>query len=142
MKTFFLNTYSKLNSFVFVIILITVGVLIIVLPKEKISQDEKRVLTRFPVLTQENLFSGKYFEGIDLYYSDNFIYLLGCLPFILIPYDIELKHYRNILSLGAHSIIYSRKMRDDFLSTKNQYNIKDWDEEMLKQTRYSYHQIL
>jgi hypothetical protein len=75
-------------------------------------------------------------------HSDNFIYLLGCLPFILIPYDIELKHYRNILSLGAHSIIYSRKMRDDFLSTKNQYNIKDWDEEMLKQTRYSYHQIL
>ena len=74
MKTFFLNTYSKLNSFVFVIILITVGVLIIVLPKEKISQDEKRLLTRFPVLTQENLFSGKYFEDIDLYYSDNFIY--------------------------------------------------------------------
>jgi hypothetical protein len=74
MKTFFSNIYSKLNSFVFVIILITVGILIIVLPKEKISQDEKRVLTRFPVLTQENLFSGKYFEDIDSYYSDNFIY--------------------------------------------------------------------
>jgi hypothetical protein len=74
MKTFFSNIYSKLNSFVFVIILITLGVLIILLPKEKISQDEKRVLTRFPVLTQENLFSGKYFEDIDSYYSDNFIY--------------------------------------------------------------------
>jgi hypothetical protein len=74
MKTFFSNIYSRLNSFVFVIILITVGLLIIVLPKEKISQDEKRVLTRFPVLTQENLFSGKYFEDIDSYYSDNFIY--------------------------------------------------------------------
>jgi hypothetical protein len=55
---------------------------------------------------------------------------------------VELKHYINILSLGAHSIIYSRKMRDDFLSTKKQHNIKDWDEEMMKQTRYSYHENL
>jgi len=75
-------------------------------------------------------------------HSDNFIYLLGCLPIVLIPNDIELKHYINILSLGTHSVIYSRKMRDDFLSTREQYNIKDWDEEMLKQTRYSYHENL
>ena len=74
MKTFFINLYSRLNSFLFVIILITVGVLFLVLPKEKISVDEKRALKQFPVLTEERLLSGKYFEDIDLYYSDNFIY--------------------------------------------------------------------
>jgi hypothetical protein len=74
MKPFLLNIYSKLNSFVFVTVLITTGVLFIILPKQKISQDEKRVLTQFPIMTPENVFSGKYFEDIDLYYSDNFIY--------------------------------------------------------------------
>lgn len=74
MKTIFLNLYSKLNSIVFVFILIVVGVLFIIYPKEKISQDEKRLLKQFPIITQENLFSGEYFKDIDLYYSDNFIY--------------------------------------------------------------------
>ena len=67
MKTFFINLYSRLNSFLFVTILITVGLLFIVLPKEKISEDEKRALKQFPILTKENLFSGKYFE--DIYFS-------------------------------------------------------------------------
>ncbi len=91
MKTFFINLYTRLNSFLFVIILITVGLLFIVLPKEKISEDEKRALKQFPILTEENLFSGKYFEDIDLYYSDNFIYRND-----IIEIASELKKYKGI----------------------------------------------
>ena len=91
MKTFFINLYSRLNSFLFVIILITVGVLFLVLPKEKISVDEKRTLKQFPVLSEESLLSGKYFEDIDLYYSDNFIYRND-----IIEFASELKQYKGI----------------------------------------------
>ncbi len=91
MKTFFINLYSRLNSFLFVIILITVGVLFLVLPKEKISVDEKRALKQFPVLTEERLLSGKYFEDIDLYYSDNFIYRND-----IIEFATEIKKYKGI----------------------------------------------
>jgi hypothetical protein len=91
MKTFFINLYSRLNSFLFVIILITVGVLFLVLPKEKISVDEKRALKQFPVLTEERLLSGKYFEDIDLYYSDNFIYRND-----IIALATEIKKYKGI----------------------------------------------
>ena len=91
MKTFFINLYSRLNSFLFVIILITVGVLFLVLPKEKISVDEKRTLKQFPVLSEESLLSGKYFEDIDLYYSDNFIYRND-----IIEFASELKQFKGI----------------------------------------------
>lgn len=74
MKKSISKMYSKLNSFIFVFILITVSVLFVIMPKHKISQDEKRVLTQFPVFNKEDLFSGKYFKTIELYYSDNFIY--------------------------------------------------------------------
>ncbi len=91
MKTFFLNLYSRLNSIVFVLILIIIGVLFIVYPKEKISQDEKRLLKQFPIITQKNLFSGKYFKDIDLYYSDNFIYRNE-----IIEIASELKKFKGI----------------------------------------------
>jgi len=91
MKTFFINLYSRLNSFLFVFILITVGVLFLVLPKEKISVDEKRALKQFPVLTEESLLSGKYFEDIDLYYSDNFIFRND-----IIEFASELKQFKGI----------------------------------------------
>lgn len=66
--------FLKLNSTIFVLILIFVSILFFIMPKHKISQDEKRVLTQFPEFNTGDLFSGKYFKTIDLYYSDNFIY--------------------------------------------------------------------
>lgn len=67
------------------------------------------------------------------------IYLLGSLPFILIPYDKN--HYVNILSLGTHSVIYTKKIRDEIIS-QNQYEIEDWDKEMLTKKRYTYYKTL
>lgn len=71
--------------------------------------------------------------------KENCIYLLGSLPFILIPYNGN--HYLNILSLGCHSVVYTKKLRDEILS-KNQDEIKDWDEEMMSKKRYTYYKTL
>jgi len=53
----------------------------------------------------------------------NFLYLLGCIPYTQIPYD--LCNYR-IISTGTHAVIYSKKNRNKTLKINQQY-IKDWD---------------
>ena len=55
--------------------------------------------------------------------TNPFIYLLGCIPYIQIPYD-----YNNniVLSGGTHACIYSKQIREHILE-KNQEEIKDWD---------------
>jgi len=54
----------------------------------------------------------------------NFIYGLGCVPIIQLPYDFN--NYIGFLSLGTHAIIYSKINRINTLN-KNQKDIKDWD---------------
>ena len=71
--------------------------------------------------------------------EDKCVYLLGSLPFILIPY--EKNHYLNILSLGTHSVIYTRKIREEIIS-QNQYEIVDWDKEILSKKRFCYYKTL
>lgn len=55
---------------------------------------------------------------------EEFIYVLGCIPYLQIPYD----DFSNILllSTGTHSCIYSSKFIDKTLLLKNNH-IKDWD---------------
>ena len=59
----------------------------------------------------------------------NFIYYLGCIPALLFPYDLY--HYKILISLGTHAIIYSKQNRIDILKI-NQIKIKDWDELQFK----------
>jgi len=55
----------------------------------------------------------------------DFIYLLGCLPFIQIPYD----RYHNIAirSGGTHAVIYSQLYRERLLYDYDTITIDDWD---------------
>ena len=58
--------------------------------------------------------------------GDNFIYFLGAIPWLLVPYDSY--NYRSMLSTGTHSIIYSKPHRDDFLENFNKKMlVTDWD---------------
>jgi hypothetical protein len=57
--------------------------------------------------------------------NTTFIYLLGCIPGILIPYNYY--NYVVVSSLGMHSVIYSPKIRKSILS-KNQKNLLDMDD--------------
>jgi hypothetical protein len=53
----------------------------------------------------------------------DFVYLLGCIPFIQIPHDL---YNFRVISIGMHAVIYSKKNRINILK-KNQEDIKDWD---------------
>jgi hypothetical protein len=68
------KTSSIINIAVFVLIIIAGGVLSILLPKQKISEVEKRTLTQVPVFTWDTLFHGKYTQKLEDYYADNFPY--------------------------------------------------------------------
>jgi hypothetical protein len=58
--------------------------------------------------------------------GDNFIYFLGAIPWLLVPYDSY--NYRCIFSTGTHCVIYSKSHRDDFLENFNRKMlITDWD---------------
>jgi hypothetical protein len=60
--------------------------------------------------------------------ESEFIYYIGIVPIILLPYDFY--NYRPIFGIGAHSVIYSKKFREKTIKTikKNEnLKIKDWD---------------
>ena len=53
----------------------------------------------------------------------DFIYLLGCIPYVQIPYNLD--NYR-VISVGCHAVIYTKENRIKTLNL-DQKNIKDWD---------------
>ena len=63
-------------------------------------------------------------KNIETFINNNttYIYRLGCLPVIQVPYNTYT--YMGI-SIGAHSILYSKSIRNTILNDKN--NISDWD---------------
>jgi hypothetical protein len=61
-------------SLIFSSILIIGGLLFFILPKEKISENEKRKLTPLPQFKVSSLQSGALMDSLDLYFSDNFIF--------------------------------------------------------------------
>lgn len=62
----------KLSALLFIFSLSMLGFSFLVLPKQKISINEKRALTQFPVLSLNNLVTGNYMDSIDLYFADHF----------------------------------------------------------------------
>ena len=68
------NTGRKVNGFIFLTILFLGGILFFLLPKDAVSEREKRTLAPFPKFSVTSLISGAYADSIDLYYSDNFIF--------------------------------------------------------------------
>ncbi len=71
-KTQPFSTSSWATILVFVSILTLGGIASLIIPKNKISETEKRILCPFPTLTFETFFSGNYADSLELYYADNF----------------------------------------------------------------------
>ena len=65
----------------------------------------------------------------------DFVYYIGTLPIILLPHDYC--NYKNILSIGSHSVIYSKKFRDKIKNTKEVIN--DWDAYLKLHNGYAYY---
>ena len=56
--------------------------------------------------------------------NEEFMYMLGALPFAQIPY--EKKHFKLLSSIGTHACIYSKKLIDNVLNNKYKMT-HDWD---------------
>ena len=80
-------------------------------------------------------------ENIDKFMIENknknISYLLGAVPFMLIP-TFNQDHFRGILTLGMHAVICTRIYRDNMLKV-NQKEINDWDlKDIFKLNKYVY----
>ena len=68
--------------------------------------------------------------------DEEFSYFLGCIPWVVIPYDWN--HYRVLVGVAAHAVIYSKNYRDEILKTA-QPAIDDWDTYQMRfMNRYMY----
>jgi len=77
--------------------------------------------------------------------GEDFIYYLGCIPFLMLPNISNLKHFSHILSVGTHSVIYSKKMRQNMMNNYRDiiYKYKDWDLNVNNQKdKYVYYKCL
>ena len=96
---------------------------------------KKQNLNNILILEDDFLFNDKVKEPVNIKnvndfltskQGDNFIYILGALPWFLIPYNSY--NYRVLCSSGTHCIVYSKAHRDNYLlnySTKQ--IVTDWD---------------
>ena len=61
--------------------------------------------------------------------GEDFIYYLGCIPWLFVPTFYDINTYFNMCSSGMHSVIYSKKYRE--LCMKRYfdaiYETRDWD---------------
>ncbi|MFN3316727.1 MAG: DHHW family protein, partial [Raineya sp.] len=67
----------RFGTYIFVGILLAFGVLFLILPKQKISENEKRALAPMPTFSWASLSSGKYLDSLDMFVSDNFPFREG-----------------------------------------------------------------
>ena len=111
-----------LLSILFFSIIYLGGLLFIILPHDKVSVNEKRSLSPFPILTSNNYLTGKYTDSIDFYYSDNFLFRDH-----LIALSNKLKEKRGIKNLDIK--IYTKNEKAGNLIEKNKIenNIKAAD---------------
>jgi hypothetical protein len=96
---------------------------------------QKQNFNNILILEDDFVFSEKIKDGehvaninkfLEKKMGDNFIYFLGAIPWLLVPYDSY--NYRCMCSSGTHSVIYSKLHRDDFLENFNKKMlVTDWD---------------
>ncbi len=62
---------SKVKAALFFAVLIAAMIISLIIPlRPRESSMEGRELTEFPTFSQESLWNGSYFDGIDLWFSD------------------------------------------------------------------------
>jgi hypothetical protein len=68
-----------------------------------------------------------HIDAISSFIKDktDFIYLLGCLPFLQIPASFDMQHYRAV-SCGSHAVIYDKTFREQMMNL-DPSQISDWD---------------
>lgn len=74
-KLLYINRiFSSITVFLFCSFICIIGFLFFIIPKQTVSEVERRELTKKPEFSLNNFFSGKYTDNYSLYYSDNFVF--------------------------------------------------------------------
>lgn len=63
---------KKIISIIITVIVFSVGLMFIFVPKKEFSYNENRYLEKFPEVSIDNIMSGKFMSKLDSYISDNF----------------------------------------------------------------------
>lgn len=97
------------------------------------------------ILEDDFIFSEKILEkdhqtNVLTFLDENkakpFLYLLGCIPIVIVPYDSY--NYIGLVTGGMHCVIFNKAMRDIVLA-EDQEKLRDWDFIfMLDKTSYKY----
>jgi hypothetical protein len=77
-----------------------------------------------PELLQDSSHSKNIQDFLKKKQGERFVYRLGCIPYVMFPYDFQ--HWFALLSGGTHACIYSDSYRQSVLSV-NSHTITDWD---------------
>ncbi|WP_448530156.1 DHHW family protein [Raineya sp.] len=67
----------RVSTFLFVGLLMSFGVLFALLPKQEVSEYEKRRLTPIPQFSWKSFWKGTFMDSLDLYVADNFPFREG-----------------------------------------------------------------
>ena len=70
----FATFLKTITLILFFLLIVALGVLFFILPKKEESALEQRKLASFPEFSLESLWSGDFTSGLNLYYSDNFVF--------------------------------------------------------------------
>ncbi len=120
------NALKYLPAFIFCAFIFTFMILLFVIPKQKYSAQEKKMLADFPSVTVENIMDGKFQEGLDTWLSDH-------LParnfFVGLSADYELVTGRNGkkgIYLGKEGYLFPKPTADTEKISENAGYIKEF----------------
>ncbi len=115
-----LRNYEKTNSIIFVLLLIATGLLFFLLPKDKVSVQERRALSPVPKFNSATVKNGKFADSLDFYYSDNFIFRNW-----LIILANNLKLFRGMKNEQIQFYTKAGPEKHGEINKMNENNIKD-----------------
>ena len=66
------KTKNRILPCVFLLFIFSFVIALVLMPKKDFSEKEKRVLAKFPEITDESVMNGKFTDGLEKYLSDRF----------------------------------------------------------------------
>ena len=115
----------RFGTYIFVGILLTFGLLFTILPKQKISEQEKRALAPMPQLTWASLRSGKYLDSLDMFVSDNFPFREG---FMQTNFTLsQMRGFKSEVSFYKQEVVTNAGIEklQDSTATKDEFKPED-----------------
>jgi len=116
----------QFGTYIFVGILLSFGLLFSILPKQKISENEKRALAPMPTFSWSSLWSGKYLDSLDTFVADNFPFREG---FMQTNFTLsQMRGFKSEVSFYKQEVVTNAGMEKVQDSTASEKEFKPEDE--------------